>query len=106
MQVPAQSSAWDGLENGRSKASSEYVSAHVRNAGLQGQLPGEAAPPRIKGFLKKERKAPGRCPRYYSRVRTLCGELERQALAGIGGGGSSLSVRLGDSKRLASFFGF
>lgn len=34
------------------------------------------------------------------------GALGRQALAGAGGGDSSLNVRLGNSKRLASFPGF
>lgn len=36
----------------------------------------------------------------------LCGWLGRRTLAGTGGGDSSLKMRLGNSKRLASFPGF
>lgn len=107
MKILVQSSVWDGLENGRSKASSvsKCLCAHVGNAGLHRQLPVVAAPLRIKA-LRRRKKAYLVAVQGTSWGCRLCGWLGRQALAGTGGGDSSLNVRLGNSKRLASFPGF
>lgn len=58
MKILVQSSVWDGLENGRSKASSisKCLCAHVGNAGLHRQLPVVAAPLRIKALRKRKKR--------------------------------------------------
>ena len=71
------------------------------NAGLLRQLPGVAAPGRIKAVFPKCLVAVQSAPW----VRRLCGWLGQQALVGIGSGSSPFSVRLGDSEQLASFPG-
>lgn len=68
-----------------------------------------AASLRIKAFKKK--RWWGGLVSVWSLSKVLagsadCGWLGQQELAGTGGGESSLNVRLGNSKRLASFPGF